>query len=199
MAEAIVLVEDNVEDLEFFYPKIRLEELGLEVVVVSSRPRGRGIAGFVENGSVTKGGPCETKHGYAVDAIGASDVDVRYLTDRTDVLIIPGGNAPEALRQSKEILEITRTMVNAGKIVGAICHGPLVLISAGVISGRTVTSWPGIRDDVENAGAGWIDRPVVRDGKIVTSRNPGDLPDFMRAIVAMYRAHLGFSVIEHES
>jgi len=164
MAKAMVLIADGVEDLEFFYPKIRLEEAGFEVLVV--------------------GGPtqkCETKHGYEVDAQTASINDAM----ECDVLIVPGGTAPDKLRQDLLILAITEEMVNAGKVVGAICHGPLVLVSAKVVEGRTMTSWPGIKDDLVNAGADWIDMPVVRDRNVVTSRNPDDLPEFMGTICSM--------------
>jgi len=164
MAKAIVLVADGVEDLEFFYPEIRLKEAGFEVLVVGEQAK-----------------KYETKHGYEVDAqIMSSDEAMAC-----DVLIIPGGLAPDKLRQDLLVLEITREMVVAGKIVGAICHGPLVLVSAKVVEGRTMTSWPGIKDDLVNAGADWIDMPVVRDRNVVTSRNPDDLPVFMGTICDM--------------
>jgi len=164
MAKAMVLIADGVEDLEFFYPKIRLEEAGFEVLVVGELAQ-----------------EYETKHGYKVDAQIASINDALECS----VLIIPGGTAPDKLRQDPQMLEITREMVNAGKIVGAICHGPLVLVSAKVVEGRTMTSWPGIKDDLVNAGADWIDMPVVRDRNMVTSRKPDDLSAFMEAICSM--------------
>ena len=180
---AIVLVADGVEDLEFFYPKLRLMELGLSVDVVAPTPREKGIADFVDSvGRVVPGGPVETKHGYKVDAIGVDEV---LKTDDVDVLIIPGGNAPDSLRQSVGIVDLVGDMVEANKVVGAICHGPQVLISAEVVRGKTMTSWSGIKDDLLYAGAHWIDMSVVRDGNLVTSRNPGDLPDFMRTICSL--------------
>lgn len=164
MAKALVLIADGVEDLEFFYPKLRLEEAGFEVLVIGGQAQ-----------------KYETKHEYEVDAQTISLDEAM----ECDVLIVPGGLAPDKLRQDPSMLEIAREMVNAGKIVGAICHGPLVLVSAKVVEGRTMTSWPGIKDDLINAGADWIDMPVVRDRNVVTSRNPDDLPAFMGAVCGM--------------
>ena len=95
-------------------------------------------------------------------------------------IVIPGGWAPDKLRMHKPVLELTRAMVSGGKVVAAICHAGWVLASAGVCKGREMTSYVAIKDDLVNAGARWVDKEVVRDGNLITSRTPADLPAFMR-------------------
>ncbi|MBQ4289602.1 MAG: type 1 glutamine amidotransferase, partial [Clostridia bacterium] len=104
-----------------------------------------------------------------------------------DGLILPGGSAPEKLRLSPDAVRLTKEIFESGKPVCAICHGPQLLISAGVLRGRRATCYPGIADDLKNAGALYEDSPVVVDGNLVTSRRPQDLPDWMRAFVALLR------------
>jgi deglycase len=151
------------EDLELWYPKIRLEEEGAVCVV----------AGL---GEKTYAG----KHGYpvtpdvAVEDVAAGDFDA---------LVIPGGFAPDKLRRSPTVLQITRDIYHAGKPVAFICHAGWVPISAGIVRGKRGTSVDAIKDDLVNAGMLWEDAPVVVDGKMITSRRPGDLPDFCRAII----------------
>jgi len=99
-------------------------------------------------------------------------------------VVIPGGYAPDYLRRKRELVEFVRRMAEAGKVVAAICHGGWMLCSARVVKGKRVTSVSAIRDDLENAGATWVDEPVVVDGNIVTSRVPDDLPAFLRAIIS---------------
>jgi protease I len=102
-------------------------------------------------------------------------------------LIAPGGWAPDKLRRDADVLQRVREVNQAGKMVATICHGPWVLISAGIVRGRKLTSTVGIRDDVVNAGAEWIDQPAVIDGNLVSARVPKDLPDFAKAMLQVLR------------
>jgi len=151
------------EDLELWYPKIRLEEEGA-------------VCTLFRSGEKTYAG----KHGYpvtpdvAVEDVAAGDFDA---------LVIPGGFAPDKLRRSPTVLQITRDIYHAGKPVAFICHAGWVPISAGIVRGKRGTSVDAIKDDLVNAGMLWEDAPVVVDGKMITSRRPGDLPDFCRAII----------------
>ncbi|MBO8183403.1 MAG: type 1 glutamine amidotransferase [Archaeoglobus sp.] len=159
--KALFLLENDFEDLEFFYPYYRLKEEGIEVVVASSDRE-------------TKIG----KHGYTItpDLIYSEVIPEEYAA-----LVIPGGKSPERVRVNEEAVEIVRKF--ADKVIAAICHGPQLLISAGLVEGRKLTSWIGIRDDVKAAGGIYEDREVVIDGKIITSRMPDDLPAFCREIL----------------
>jgi len=152
------------EDLELWYPKIRLEEAGARTVV----------AGL---GEKTYHG----KKGYPVTV--DADVD-RVQAKDYDALVIPGGYAPDLMRRSERLLEITREIYQAGKPVAFICHAGWVPISAGILRGKRGTSVRAIKDDLVNAGLLWEDRPVVVDGNLISSRTPADLPDFMRALIA---------------
>lgn len=161
----LIFVEDGYEDLEFWYPKIRLTEEGVKVVAASKET-----------------GVYRGKHGYEAKAeVRAADVD----PDDFDGVIIPGGTvSPDRLRRHKEVLDLVRGMDRRGKVVAAICHGPWVLISAGIVRRRRLTSYFSIKDDMVNAGAKYMEgKPVVVDGNVITSRNPGDLPDFCKAII----------------
>ena len=152
------------EDLELWYPKIRLEEEGAKTVVA-------GLGEKVYQG----------KKGYPVTVDGT--VDDLY-AEVYDGLVIPGGYAPDHMRRSEKLLGITRAIAEAGKPVAFICHAAWVPISAGLLKGRKATSVRAIRDDVVNAGATWLDEPVVVDGNLISSRTPADLPAFCRAIIA---------------
>jgi protease I len=106
-----------------------------------------------------------------------------------DALVLPGGVAnPDALRTDKCSMDFVRAFVESGRPVAAVCHAPWVLIEAGVLSGRTVTSWPSLQTDIRNAGGTWVDEEVVVDGNLVTSRNPDDLPAFSAALVELVTA-----------
>ncbi len=121
------------------------------------------------------------KYGYPITVDGdAQDLDAGGLGG----VVIPGGWAPDKLRLSQPVLDLTRAMMQADKVVAAICHAGWVLASAGVCRGRALTSFVAIKDDLVNAGARWVDREVVRDGNLITSRTPHDLPAFMRATLA---------------
>ncbi|MDP3772859.1 MAG: type 1 glutamine amidotransferase domain-containing protein [Gemmatimonadales bacterium] len=159
----LVFVGPRYEDLELWYPKIRLEEEGAKTVV----------AGLGEK-------TYEGKKGYpiAVDA----NVDDLY-PESYDGLVIPGGYAPDHMRRSEKLLAITRAIHEAGKPIAFICHAGWVPISAGILRGKRCTSVRAIKDDMENAGAIWSDEPVVVDGNLISSRTPADLPDFCRALI----------------
>ncbi len=162
---AIVFVEANYHDLEFWYPVLRLREEGVEVLIVGT--------GSAESYIGRHGYP-SPKVDTTADKIKAKDVDA---------VIIPGGWAPDVLRRYDSVLTIVRDAFNQGKIVGAICHAGSVLVSANVLRGRTATCVAAIKDDLINAGCTYVDKEVVIDGNLITSRTPGDLPAFMREIV----------------
>lgn len=154
------------EDLELWYPKIRLEEEGARTIVAGlGEPEYRG------------------KHGYPV-RVDASVEDIN--ADDFHGLVIPGGFAPDRMRRSARLLEITREVFTAGKPVAFICHAGWVPISAKILRGKRATSVGAIRDDMENAGCLWTDEPVVVDGNLISSRTPADLPDFMRALIRAF-------------
>jgi protease I len=159
----LFFVGPQYEDLELWYPKIRLEEEGAKTVV----------AGLGEKTYVGKKG-----YPITVDSV----VDDLY-PEVYDGLVIPGGYAPDLMRRSEKLLSITRVIAEAGKPVAFICHAAWVLISAGLLKGRKATCVRAIRDDVVNAGATYLDEPVVVDGNLISSRTPADLPVFCRAII----------------
>jgi len=159
-----ILVETTYNDLEFWYPYYRLREEGAEVIVVGP------VGGVVYHGKA--GLPVKTDVGMA----DVSAVDC-------DGLIIPGGYAPDHMRRHPEMVKLVKECVESGKIVAAICHAGWMLASAEVLKGRTVTSFFAIKDDLVHAGAVYVDREVVVDGNIITSRKPDDLPVFMRTII----------------
>lgn len=160
----LTFVGDTYEDLELWYPKLRLMEAGAEVVVVGEKAS-RKYAG-------KNGYPCVSDA--AVSEMNAADfVGV----------VIPGGFMPDKLRRDPKVLQLVRDFAAAGKLVAAICHGGWIPISAGVYRGVRVTGSPGIKDDLVNAGALWEDAPVVIDRHFVSSRKPDDLPAFCRGIL----------------
>lgn len=162
----VLLVADQYQDEEVSQPLAFFRERGAEVVVAGiAKGKARGKYG---------------RHSIDVDTL-VSELDPRAF----DALLIPGGSAPERLRLHDEVLEFTRAFFREGKVVGAICHGPQVLISAGVLRGRHVTCYEGIRDDVRLAGAHYEDREVIVDGGLVTSRKPADIPAFTEAILRL--------------
>jgi protease I len=152
------------EDLELWYPKIRLEEEGWTTVVA-----GLGDATY------------QGKRGYPLTVDTSVD---EVHSDRFDALVIPGGYAPDIMRRSERLLAIVREMHAAEKPIAFICHAGWVPISAGIVRGRRGTSVGAIRDDLVNAGLVWEDAPVVVDGNLISSRTPADLVPFTRAIIA---------------
>lgn len=162
--KVLIFVGDDYEDMELQYPKYRLLEAGAEVVLAGLE------AGVVHHG----------KWGYPQKAqVAVSEVDA----DAFDGLVIPGGWMPDKLRRDDHVKRITKTICDAGKCVASICHGPWIDISAGIVKGKTYTSTPGIKDDLINAGATWVDKPVMIDRNHVTSRRPDDLPAFCDGIL----------------
>lgn len=158
-----ILAGPEYEDLELHYPRLRLEEEGAEVVVA-------GIGAHTYTG----------KKGYPVTV----DAQVTDLNAREfDAVVIPGGYAPDYMRRSEELLAFVREIDDQGKAVGAICHAGWVPASAGILKGKRMTCVAAIKDDVINAGAEYVDAPVVVDGNLVTSRKPDDLPHFLPALI----------------
>src|SRR3954463_3475930 len=165
----VILVGPEYEDLEVWYPKLRLEEAGFETKLA-----GIGEASY------------RGKHGYPATMDGhIRDFPVSNLAG----IVAPGGWAPDKLRRDLDVLTRVREVHSAGKLVATICHGPWILISAGIVRGRTLTSTVGIRDDVINAGAEWVDAPSLIDGNIVSSRVPKDLPAFGKAMLEVLAKH----------
>jgi protease I len=160
-----ILAENQYEDLELWYPYYRFQEAGADVFVVGS--------GTAESYT--------SKHGYPVRTDADADTVV---AEQFDAIIVPGGWAPDYMRRAPAMIELVRQAAAHGKLVAAICHGGWVLASAGVVRGRTVTGYFSIRDDLTNAGANYVDQEVVRDGNLVTSRQPSDLPAFCREAIA---------------
>ena len=163
-----VLVEQKYEELEVWYPVYRLREAGCEVVLVGPEA----------------GKTYPSKLGYpAVADLSAKDASA----DNFDAVVIPGGFAPDYIRRSEPMLRLVRDLFARGKPVAAICHGPWVLCSTPALKGRTATGFHSIKDDMVNAGATFVDREVVVDGNVITSRKPDDLPAFVGAIIEQMR------------
>ena len=160
----LCFVGDVYEDLELWYPKLRLQEAGAEVVLAGPE------AGQSYSGK--NGYPCVSDA--AISEMNADDFDG---------VICPGGFMPDKLRRDPKVLSLIAEFHAAGKLVAAICHGGWMPISAKVYDGVRVTGSPGIKDDLENAGAVWEDAAVVVDRHFVSSRKPDDLPDFCRGIL----------------
>lgn len=161
-------VHSDFEDLELWYPVLRLRGEGFKVHMAGD------IANHVYVGKY--GVPA--KSDVSFDEIDADDYDG---------LLVPGGWAPDKLRRFPDVLEFTRKMMEANKPVGQICHAGWVLVSANVLKGRKVTSTPGIKDDLINAGAEWVDEAVVVDGNLVSSQKPADLPFYMNAFLELLK------------
>lgn len=168
---ALAFVDDVYEDLELWYPKLRLEEEGMRVEVAG--PARATYAG---------------KHGYPCRA----DITIAEArAEEYDLLLLPGGFAPDKLRRDPKVLAICRWFHERERPIAFICHAGWILISAKVLQGVTATSTPGIRDDMENAGVTWLDQAVVVDGHFISARRPPDLPDFGAAIVEAMLARRG--------
>ncbi len=160
-----ILAEELFEDLELWYPLIRMREAGAEVVVVGTGP------------DITYHG----KHGMPVTSdVGSADVS----PEAFDAVIVPGGYAPDQMRRHTATLDLVRGVYERGGIVAMICHAGWVPISAGILEGKRATSFFAIKDDMVNAGVEWLDAEVVRDGNLISSRSPDDLPAFCRTIIS---------------
>ena len=165
---AAVLVEQMYQEMEVWYPVYRLREAGCKVTLVGPEA----------------GQTYPSKLGYpAKSDRSARDVSA----DDFDLVVIPGGFAPDYLRRDAAVLKLVGTMAEQGKVVAAICHGPWVLCSTQALKGRRATCFFAIKDDVMNAGANYVDAEVVRDGNLITSRKPDDLPAFLQAIIQAVR------------
>jgi len=162
---AAILVEQQYQEMEVWYPIYRLREAGCQVTIVGPEA----------------GKEYPSKLGYPVKAEKAArDVSANDF----DLLVIPGGYAPDHLRRHEAMVRLTRDMCNQNKPVAAICHGPWLLCSTPALRGKKATCFFSIKDDLVNAGANYADAEVVRDGNLITSRKPDDLPAFMRTLLA---------------
>ncbi len=162
--KVLSLIDHEFEDLEFWYPILRLKEDGHEVVIAG--PKGGAV--FIGK--------------YGVPATS----DMAYeevVSTQFDALLVPGGWAPDKIRRSGKVLEIVQEMHAANKVIGQICHAGWVLISAKILQGYNVTSTPGIKDDMENAGSIWFDKPAMVDRNIVSAQRPPDLPLYMKLFI----------------
>ena len=165
--KALIISADNFEDTELLYPYYRLQEerIGVEVASI-------------------KKGRIKGKHGYEVQV----DKTLKEVNpDEYDILVLPGGKAPETVRKEEKAIEIARHFFKRNKPVSAICHGPQTLISAGLMKGKHATCYKSVAQEMKDAGALYEDREVVIDGNLVTSRQPSDLPEFMRETLKMLK------------
>ena len=164
-----ILAEEDFEDSELIEPMRAMKNAGAKVVVVGT-------------------GSKETYKGKR----GSTTVRVDATADKVkvedfDAIIIPGGYAPDKMRLHQPMVDLVKKAYDSGKVVAAICHGPQLLISAEIVRGHRVTSWPSVAVDLRNAGADWVDASVVQDGNLITSRKPADLPSFNKAIIEALR------------
>ena len=160
-----ILVEDEFEDSELVGPLDALRAAGATVTVVGPAV-----------GTEYRG---KRGHAFVTSDLAAGAARMKDF----DALVIPGGHAPDKMRMRHAMVDLARDAMDAGKPVAAICHGPQVLISANALRGRTLTCWPSIAIDVKNAGGLYVDKPVVEDGNLITSRKPDDVPLFSEAII----------------
>lgn len=169
MARIAFVVDEDFEDSEFRKPYDGLHRHDHQIDIVGLKA-GTRVTG---------------KNGKEVITIDKSvqDADPNVY----DALVIPGGYSPDHLRMDARMVTFVQTLARSGKLVAAVCHGPQLLIEADTVKGRVLTSWPSVKTDLENAGATWVDEEVHVDGKLITSRNPDDLPAFTNAIVEHLR------------
>lgn len=165
MSNILLLIENNYEDAEVVYPFYRMQEAGHKVTVVGP-----------------KTGVYTSKHGYPLEAKAAAS---EVKADAFGALIIPGGQAPDRMRINPHMVTLVRDAVSKGLVVGAICHGAQMLIEADALRGRKATCYISVKTDLVNAGGVYLNEQVVVDGRLVTSRHPGDLPSFCRALLEL--------------
>jgi len=158
--KVLIISADNFEDTELLVPYYRFREEGFDADIASIRE-----------------GTIKGKHGYEVEANRALG---EIVPDQYDMLLLPGGKAPETIRKDKNALDIAKHFFLKNKPVSAICHGPQILITAGLMKGRHATCYKSVAEEMKDAGAVYEDKEVVVDGNLVTSRQPSDLPAFMR-------------------
>jgi protease I len=181
--QIVIIVAQEFEDIELLYPVLRLNEEGAEIVVV---PVNEGL----HPRPYMAGKPVTGRFGHPVPIPVMAEGN-RYRissleelnVEEIDCLLFPGGYSPDALRLHAGTVELVRECHRLGKLLAAICHGPWVLISAGVMKGKQSTGYVAVRDDLANAGADFVDVPTVRDGNIITGRVPDDLPEFCQEII----------------
>jgi protease I len=164
-----ILAEEDFEDSELIEPMRSMKNAGAKVVIVGSGSQ-----------QTYKG-----KRGNATIGVDATADTVK--AEDFDAVIVPGGYAPDKMRLHQSMVNLVKKANELGKVVAAICHGPQLLISADIVKGRRVTSWPSVALDLRNAGAKWVDAPVVQDGNLITSRKPADLPRFNKAVIEALR------------
>jgi protease I len=160
-----ILAEEDFEDSEFMESLRAMKDAGASVLIVGSGSK-KSYRG--------KRGSAEVTVDATADKVEASQFDA---------IIVPGGYAPDKMRLHKPMIDLVRKAYADGKIIAAVCHGPQLLISADIVKGRRVTSWPSVAVDLKNAGAIWVEQPMARDGNIITSRKPVDLPRFNKAVI----------------
>jgi len=164
-----ILAEEGFEDSEFIVPMWGMKNAGAKVVIVGS-------------------GSQEIYQGKR----GSMSIRVDTTADRVraeefDAIIVPGGRAPSRMRKHKAMVDLVKRADEMGRVIAAVCHGPQLLAAAGIVRGRRLTSWPAVANELEAAGAEWVDEAVVRDGNLITSRKPADLPRFNKAIIEALR------------
>ena len=163
-----ILATDGFEQVELTDPKKNLEQAGAKVDILS-----------IKSGEIKGWDKTDWGTSVKVDRLVTDAKPADY-----DALVLPGGQInPDKLRIDKNAVAFVKQFVETGKPVAAICHGPWVLIEAGVVQGKTMTSWPSVRTDLANAGANWVDKEVVQDGNIITSRKPEDIPAFSNKLI----------------
>jgi protease I len=170
VAKVAVVLSDDFEDSEYRVPVERLKAAGHQLTIVGTRA-----------GETVKG-----KKGRESVRIEASAKERK--ADQFDALLIPGGYSPDHLRTDEHVVALVRDIAQDRKPIAAVCHGPQLLIEADLVRGKTVTSWPSVRTDLENAGAEWVDRQVVQDGFLITSRSPSDLEAFSDTLLRALRS-----------
>lgn len=168
MQKILMMIDEGVEDTEFLYPYYRFQEEDYKVDVVASKAK-------------------ETytgKHGVPFRSnLSPEKVNI----DKYDAVIIPGGRAPDRMRINNGLVKLVKEAHKKGKVIAAICHGPQMLIEADIVQGKKATCWKSVATDLKNAGANFVDAPVVVDGNIVTSRFPADLPKFCKETIKLLK------------
>lgn len=164
-----ILIENNYEDLEFWYPYLRLQEEGITATIIGPESK-----------------TYNSKHGYQVEADVTAE---KAIGQSFDAIIIPGGYAPDAMRTVDEMVNLVKQTHEQGHLVAAICHAAWMLASADIIRHKNVTCFHSIKDDIKNAGATYHDESVVIDDNIITSRIPDDLPNFCKSIINWLHNH----------
>jgi len=164
-----ILAEEDFEDSELIVPMWGMKNAGAKVLIVGSGSK------EIYQG---KRGSVAIRVDVTADKVKAEDLDA---------IIIPGGCAPARIRQNKAMVDLVKKANELGKVIAAVCHGPQLLIAAGIVKGRRLTSCPAVAAELKKAGAEWVDEVVVRDGNLITSRKPADLPRFNKTIIEAIR------------